>query len=78
MWKCHKETSCAAILNKQNCLFFFYFINSGNRKEQEDGSGLAWESWNQWEREGGGKGCRRVRMIQILCTQVCKQKNDTC
>jgi hypothetical protein len=31
---------------------------------------------------GGGeemrKGCRRVNIVQILCTHVCKWKNDTC
>jgi hypothetical protein len=25
-----------------------------------------------------GKGCRRVAMVQILCTHVCKWKNETC
>jgi hypothetical protein len=24
-----------------------------------------------------GKGCKRVNMMQILCTHVCKWKNDT-
>jgi hypothetical protein len=24
-----------------------------------------------------GKGCRRVNMVQILCTHVCKWKNET-
>jgi hypothetical protein len=24
------------------------------------------------------KGCKRVNMVQILCTYVCKFKNDTC
>jgi hypothetical protein len=27
---------------------------------------------------GVGKGCRRVNMVQILCTHVCKWKNETC
>jgi hypothetical protein len=30
------------------------------------------------EREEVGEGCRRVNMVQILCTHVCKQKNETC
>jgi hypothetical protein len=25
-----------------------------------------------------GRGCGRVNMVQILCTHVCKWKNDTC
>jgi hypothetical protein len=28
--------------------------------------------------EDAGKGCRRVNMVQILCTHVCKWKNETC
>jgi hypothetical protein len=31
---------------------------------------------------GGGedirKGCRRVNVVEILCTHVCKWKNETC
>jgi hypothetical protein len=25
-----------------------------------------------------GKDCKRVNMVQILCTHACKWKNDTC
>jgi hypothetical protein len=25
-----------------------------------------------------GKGCKKVNAVQILCTHVCKWKNDTC
>jgi hypothetical protein len=25
-----------------------------------------------------GKGCRRMNMVQILCTHVCKWKYDIC
>jgi hypothetical protein len=28
--------------------------------------------------ENVGKECRRVNMLQILCTHVCKRKNETC
>jgi hypothetical protein len=36
-----------------------------------------------WELVPAGAGecrerCRRVNMVQILCTHVCKWKNDTC
>jgi hypothetical protein len=24
------------------------------------------------------KGCRMVKLVQILCTQVCKWKNESC
>jgi hypothetical protein len=46
-WKCHKETPCIAILNKQKYLFFFFFKNG----EQEGQTG---PSGDQWE-EGGDK-----------------------
>jgi hypothetical protein len=29
-------------------------------------------------REDVGKGCRRVTIVQTLCTHVCKWKNETC
>jgi hypothetical protein len=28
--------------------------------------------------EGVGKGCRKESMVQILCTHVCRWKNETC
>jgi hypothetical protein len=31
IWKCHKETPCVAILNKQNVIFFS-FTKSKNRR----------------------------------------------
>jgi hypothetical protein len=34
--------------------------------------------WYQWEGEEVGKGCGRVNIVQILCTHVCKWKNETC
>jgi hypothetical protein len=56
---------------------FFFFYKIG---EQEGQTGPAWGV--RWlvpvEREEVGKGCRRVNMVQILCTQVCKWKNETC
>jgi hypothetical protein len=39
LWKCHKETPCVAILNKQNVIFLFSFTNIG---EQEGRTGPAW------------------------------------
>jgi hypothetical protein len=40
-----------------------------NRKEEQVGTSGSGEDV--------GKGCRRVNMVQILCTHVCKQKNET-
>jgi hypothetical protein len=28
--------------------------------------------------EVAGDGCKRVNMVQILCTHACKCKNDSC
>jgi hypothetical protein len=38
MWKCHKETPCVSILNKQKC-HFFSFTKSENRKMEKVLSG---------------------------------------
>jgi hypothetical protein len=50
-------------------LFLFYKI-----REQEGGTGSALG----WEGAGGGERGRRMNMVQIMCTHVCKCKNDTC
>jgi hypothetical protein len=52
MWKCHKETPCVAILNKQKYhLFFPFFCKIG---EQEGGTGPDYGGGQyQWEGEGG-------------------------
>jgi hypothetical protein len=34
LWKCHKETPCVAILNKQNVIFFFFKI--GKQEDRTD------------------------------------------
>jgi hypothetical protein len=66
MCKCHKETPRTPILNRQKCHFFFFYII----REQEGRTSR--------RREDVEKGCRRVNMVQILCTHVCKWKNETC
>jgi hypothetical protein len=57
-------------------LFFFYKIG-----EQESRTGFAGAGdggWHWWE-EGGGRGMsKRMTMVQIVYTNVCKCKNDTC
>jgi hypothetical protein len=52
--------------------FFFYKIG------EQDRTGPAGEGWHQWERGGGRERGRRMNMVQIMCTHVCKCKNDTC
>jgi hypothetical protein len=57
---------------KQTKMSFFYLqhqrIGGWNRSCLSDTSGSM---------EVVRKGCRRVSMVQILCTHVCKYKNDT-
>jgi hypothetical protein len=67
-WKCHNETLHIAILNKQKCLFFF--SKTENRKQSRS----CLRGWYQWEGEDIKKRCRRVSMVQILCTHICKWK----
>jgi hypothetical protein len=43
---------------------------SENKKAEQDLS----EDWQQWEARGGRKRGRRVNMVQILSTYVCKWK----
>jgi hypothetical protein len=74
--KCHKKTPRVPILNKQKhpFFFFFFFTKSGNRRVVQ----VLPEGVDTSRRgEEVGKGCRRVNMVQILCTYVCKWKNDT-
>jgi hypothetical protein len=77
IYKWHKETPCVAIfiLNKQkyNISFFSFFFYK--IREQEGRKGTA---GNGGSVPVAGKGYRRVNAVQILCTHVCKYKNDTC
>jgi hypothetical protein len=73
--QCHKETPCVAILNKQKYNFFSFFFYK--IREQEGKTGWKGVGTSR-RREVVGKGCRRVNMVQILGTRVCKRKNDIC
>jgi hypothetical protein len=46
---------------------FFYKI-----REQEGKTGSVWGVGTREREEDVGKGYRRVNMVQILCTHVCK------
>jgi hypothetical protein len=52
--KCHNETPCIAILNKQK--FHFLFYKNG---EQEGKTGPVWRAGNIVRGEDIRKGCRR-------------------
>jgi hypothetical protein len=55
---------------KQKCLF----SKTENRKIKQVLSGC----WYQWEGENIRKGCRRMNLVEILCSHVWKWKNETC
>jgi hypothetical protein len=57
----------------------FFPTKSENRRAEQVLLGWMGESgWYQWEGEYVGNGYKRVKMVQILCTHVCKWKNETC
>jgi hypothetical protein len=71
-WKYNKETLCVAIFTpkKQKChyfLFFFYKIG-----EQKSRTGPAKGRCISERGKVVGKGYRRVNMVEMLCTHVCK------
>jgi hypothetical protein len=59
--KCHKETPCVAILNKQKYHFFFYKIG-----EHKGGTVPACGIGTSGRGRMWGKGVRRVTIVQIL------------
>jgi hypothetical protein len=58
-------------LKQTKMLNFFY--KSG---EQEVREGSVWGVGTNGSGEDVGRGCRRVNMVQIFCTHVCKWKNE--
>jgi hypothetical protein len=54
--------------------FFFPFYKIA---EQEGTAGLAWVDWYQCRGKKVVKEHGRVNIVQILCTCVCKWKNET-
>jgi hypothetical protein len=54
-------------------IFFFH-----KNREQEDSRVLSGGVVTSGREEDVGRGYRRVNMVQILCTHVCKLKNETC
>jgi hypothetical protein len=66
-WKCHKETRCGAILNKQKCHFFFSFTRSENRRTEQvllRGGGALYH----WEGGGSGERCGSVYSANTVYT----------
>jgi hypothetical protein len=65
------ETPSIAILNKQNCLFSPKTYNKKAKQVLFGGLVPVGEGRIR-------KRYRRVNMVEILCTHVCKWKNETC
>jgi hypothetical protein len=51
----------------------FFFFNDG---KQECKTGPVWWVSTSGRGEDARKGCRRVNMVEILFTYVCKWKNE--
>jgi hypothetical protein len=60
---------------KQTKMSFFFFHKIG---EQEGEAGPVWVVGTSGRDEDVGRGCRRMDIIQILCTHVCKWKIEGC
>jgi hypothetical protein len=46
--------------------------------KQEGITGPTWGVGTSEKREDAGKGFRRVNMMPILCTHICKWKKENC
>jgi hypothetical protein len=66
-----QESQCISYLKQ--AIFFFFYKNG----EQEGKTGPVWGLVSVAGKEVG-KGCRRVNMVRIPCTHVCKWKNEIC
>jgi hypothetical protein len=58
----------------------FFFKNGDRKVKQEKKNGDRKVLSGGWNQSGGKdikKGRRRVKMAEILCTHVCKWKNET-
>jgi hypothetical protein len=62
---------------KQTKLSFFSFAKSENKRVEQILPGMGGVGTSVKEEEVG-KGHGRVNIVQILCTHVCKWKNNTC
>jgi hypothetical protein len=64
-------------LAKMSC-FSSYLFSAKWRIGGQNRSCPGGEGWHHWEGGGGGKGGRRMNMVQKMCTHICKCKNGTC
>jgi hypothetical protein len=68
-----QENSLCSYLKQTKMSLFFSFTKWEQEVKQVLSGG-----WYQWEGEDVRKRCGRVNIVQILCTHVCKLKNETC
>jgi hypothetical protein len=67
---------CSFCSKKQKCHFFlFSSTKPENRKAEQV---LLEKGCYQWEREVAEKAGSRVNIVQILCTDIYRCKNDIC
>jgi hypothetical protein len=52
-----------------------FFSKNG---EKEGKTGPFWEIGTNGRGEDKRKGCKRVNMVEILCTHVCEWKDENC
>jgi hypothetical protein len=67
--------SLCSYLKQAKCHFLNIFLLQNWRTGGQSMACLG--NWYQCS-EDVGKGGRSVNMVQILCTHVCKWKNETC
>jgi hypothetical protein len=56
-------------------LTYFLLQKSENRRMEQI---IPRGGWHQWRQGGGGEKGRKMNMVQIMYTHVCKCKIDTC
>jgi hypothetical protein len=59
-------------------LFFIFYVFSPTKSEDRTSSVRWGGDWHWWEGRVGREGGRRMNMVHIMCTHVCKCKNDSC
>jgi hypothetical protein len=71
-----RNSLCSYLKQAKMSFLFPFFCKTGEQEGCKSPAvvGGAGGCWYQWE----GERCRRVNMVQILCTHICIWKNDTC
>jgi hypothetical protein len=70
--------SLCSYLKQAKMPLFFSFLLQNERTGGQTDSAPGMEGCYSGTGEVAGDGCKRVNMVQILCTHACKCKNDSC